>query len=123
LDLNALIAGLDDLLQCALGDDIGLQLTLGPGAGGVQADPGRIELILMHLALAAHDAAFPGEFSIGTAAVSSEDTGESYAVLTVTPPVVGRDLPALDEIVRHSAGEIRVSVEDRAIKIYLPSAL
>jgi hypothetical protein len=40
----------------------------------------------------------------------------------VTPPAVGRDLPALDEIVRHSPGEIRLSVEDGAVKIYLPSA-
>jgi predicted metal-dependent phosphotriesterase family hydrolase len=54
--------------------------------------------------------------------VSSEDTGDGYAIVTVTPPAVGRDLPALDEIVRHSPGEIRLSVEDGAVKIYLPSA-
>lgn len=122
LDLNELISGLDDLLQCALGDDIGLQLTLGPGAGGANADPGPIELILMQLALSARDAAFSGQFSIETSTVSSEDTGDGYAIVTVTPPAVGRDLPALDEIVRHSPGEIRLSVEDGAVKIYLPSA-
>src|ERR1039457_2713915 len=122
LDLNELISGLDDLLQCALGDDIGLQLTLGPGAGGANADPGPIELILMQLALSARDAAFSGQFSIETSTVSSEDTGDGYAIVTVPPPAVGRDLPALDEIVRHSPGEIRLSVEDGAVKIYLPSA-
>jgi PAS domain S-box-containing protein len=122
LDLNELVSGLDDLLQCALGDDIGLQLTLGPGAGA-KADPGPIELILMQLALSARDADFSGQFSIETSTVSSEDTGDGYAILTVTPPAVGRDLPALDEIVRHAAGEIRLSVEDGAVKIYLPSAL
>jgi PAS domain S-box-containing protein len=127
LDLNELISDLDDLLQCALGDDIGLQLMLGPDAGGAKADPGRIELILMHLALSARDAAFSGQFSIETSTVSSEDTGDGYAILTVTPPAAGPDappdLPALDEIVRQSPGEIRFSVEDGAVKIYLPAAL
>jgi len=121
LDLNELISGLDDLLQCALGDEIALQLVLAPGAGGAKADPGRIELILMHLALAARDAAVPGEFSIETSTASSEDTGDGYAILTVTPPAVGRDLPGLDEIVRQSPGEIRFSIEEGAIKIYLPA--
>jgi CheY-like chemotaxis protein len=122
LDLNELIAGLDDLLQCALGDGIALQLILGPAASA-KADPGRIELILMQLALAACDAAFSGQFSIETSTVSSEDAGDSYATLSVTPAAVGRDLPAIDEIVRHSPGEIRLSVEDGALKIYLPAAL
>ncbi len=62
VDLNELISGLDDLLQCALGDDISLQLVLSTSPAGVKADPGAIELILMHLALAARDAAVPGEF-------------------------------------------------------------
>ena len=127
LDLNGLISGLDDLLECALGDGIALQLELAPGAAVAKTDPGRIELILMHLALSARDAAFSGQFSIETSAVSSEDTGDGYAIVTVTPPAVGRaappDLPALDEIVRQSEGEIRFSVEDGAVKLYLPSAL
>ena len=126
LDLNELIAGLDDLLQCALGDDIALQLVLAPGAGGAKADPGAIELILMQLALSARDAAFSGQFSIETSTVSSEDTGDGYAIVAVTPPAAGRDaspdLPALDEIARQSSGEIRFSVEDGAVKIYVPAA-
>jgi CheY-like chemotaxis protein len=122
LDLNELIAGLDDLLQCALGDGIGLLLMLGAGAG-VKADPGRIELILMQLALSARDAAFSGQFSIQTSAADGDDTADGYVTVTVTPPAVGRDLPALDEIVRQSPGEIRITFEDGAIKIYLPAAL
>jgi len=125
LDLNELISGLDDLLQCALGDDIALQLVLAPGAAGAKTDPGRIELILMHLALSACDAAFSGQFSIETSAVSNEETGDSFAIVPVTPPAVTRaappDLPALDEIVRQSPGEIRFSIEEGAIKIYLPA--
>jgi PAS domain S-box-containing protein len=121
LDLNELISSLDDLLQCALGDEIGLQLTLATGSGGVHADPGAIELILMNLALSARDAAFSGQFSIETSTVSSEEAGDSYAILTVTPPVIGRELPSLDEIVRQASGEIRLSVENGAVKIYLPA--
>jgi PAS domain S-box-containing protein len=119
LDLNELISGLDDLLQCALGDHIELQLALPPGAAGAKADPGRIELILMHLALTARDAAFSGPFRIETSTVSSADTGDGYAVISITPQAAG-DLPALDEIVRQSPGEIRIVVEDGAVKIYLP---
>ncbi len=127
LDLNELISGLDDLLQCALGDDIALQLQLAPVAGGAKADPAPIELMLMHLALSARDAAFSGLFSIATSTVSSEDTGDGYVILTVTPPTAGRDappdLPALDEIATQSPSEIRFSVEDGAVKIFLPAAL
>jgi PAS domain S-box-containing protein len=123
LDLNELVSGLDDLLQCALGDEIALHLVLAPAACGAKADPGRIELILMHLALAARDGEFPGQFSVETSAVSSEDSGDGYAILTVTPPVLGRDLPALDEIVRQSEGEIRFSVEGEAVKVYLPATV
>jgi hypothetical protein len=114
---------LDDLLQCALGDDIALQLVLSPGAAGAKADPGRIELILMYLAVSARDAACPGQFSIGTSAVHSEDTGDGYAILAVTPPALGRDLPSLDEIVRQSEGEIRFSIESGTVQIYLPAAM
>jgi CheY-like chemotaxis protein len=127
LDLNELITGLDDLLQCALGDDIGLQLALAPAAGGSKADPAPVELILIDLALAARDAAFPGQFTIETSTVSSEDTGEGYAIVAVTPPSAGRNappgLPALDEIARQSSGEIRISAEEGAVRIYLPASL
>ncbi len=121
MDLNILIAGLDDLLQCALGDDIALQLVLDSATGIAKADPGRIELILIHLALRSRDAGAPGQFSIQTSAASSEDTGDGYAIIAVVSPVLGRDLPTLDEIVRQSPGEIRCSVEDGAVKIYLPA--
>jgi CheY-like chemotaxis protein len=123
LDVNELIYGLDDLLQCALGDVIGLQLVLAAGVRA-KADQGRLELILMQMALSAREAAFAGQFTIESSAVSSEDTGGSYATLTVTPPtppVAARDLPALDEMVRQSPGEIRLFVEEGAVKIYLPS--
>jgi signal transduction histidine kinase len=122
LDLNGLISGLNDLLQCALGDDIALQLVLEADAGGAKADPGRIELILMQLALSAREIACAGDFFVRTSVASSEDTGDGYAIVTVTPPAALRDFPSLDEIVRQSQGEIRLSFEDGSVKIYLPAA-
>lgn len=120
LDLNVLISGLDDLLQCALGDQIALRLVLGLDAGLAKADAGRIELILMQLALTARDAALAGQFSIETSNVCGEDCEDGYAAISVTPPTIGHDMPAVDEIVRQSPEEIRIAVEDGAVKIYLP---
>ena len=122
LDLNQLIAEMDDLLECALGDEIPLQLALAPGAANAKADPGVLELILMHLALLTRDCASSGQFTVETSTISSAETGESYAVVTITPPRLGRDLPSLDEIVRQSPGELRFAAENHAIKLYLPSA-
>lgn len=121
LDINQLIAGLDDLLQCALGADIALQLVLGPHTGSAKADPAPVELILMELALSARDAASSGRFSIETATTFSEDAGDGCLTITVNPPALARDFPTLDEIIRQSSAEIRLSVEDGSINIYLPA--
>ncbi|MGO4881487.1 MAG: response regulator [Bryobacteraceae bacterium] len=121
IDLNLLIAGMDDLLQCALGDEITLQLVLAPEAAAVRADPGILELILMHLSLLTRDCALSGQFSIETSAIASPETGESHVIVTITPPALGRDLPSLDEIVRQSTAELRFAIEGSAIKLYLPS--
>jgi PAS domain S-box-containing protein len=124
LDLNELISGLDDLLQCALGSEIGLVTVLRAGAGSAKADAGQIELLLMHLAISARESLCPGQFSIETSTVTSEEE-EGYAMITVTLPRGGHgaalSLPALDEIVGQSAGETRLSSEAGAVKIYVPA--
>jgi PAS domain S-box-containing protein len=120
LELNELIRGLDDLLQCALGDQIGLEMMLDPATGNVKADPGLIELLLMHLAISARDSGIPGPFSIET------DVSDGYAMVAVRPPGgsvnAATNLPALDEIVRQSPGEIRLSGEAGIVRIYLPTS-
>ena len=124
LDVNALITSLDDLLRCALGDSITLETVLAPGAAAVKADPSQVELLLMFLALQAHDNAVPGEFRIQTAAAATAGAG-AFTVLSVTPPGgrhnLGADLPALDEIARRSTGEVRISADNGAVEIYLPA--
>jgi PAS domain S-box-containing protein len=125
LDLNELIGGLRDLLECALGEDIRLETNLKPGVERTKVDPGLIELLLMHLAIAACSSAIPGPFSIDTSLSYSEAAGDSYAVIAVRPPGGSvnstTDLPALDEILRESSAEIRVTSEGGVVRIYLPA--
>jgi PAS domain S-box-containing protein len=124
-DLNQLIAGLLDLLQSALGEQIQLRLVPGTTTGLVKGDPGQIERLLMHLALGARESHLTGAFVVETAARISQSDGERYVTITVTPPKGGDDmgsLPALDEIARQSAGEVRIESEGGRIQFYLPSA-
>ena len=126
LDLNELIAGMEDLLRCALGEDIEFSVALGHDTGIAKGDAGLIELLLMSLALSARDAASRGQLSIDTREYVSEITQDVYAVLTVKGSGAGwnpaTDLPALDEITRQTPGEMRVFTEDGALKVYLPKA-
>jgi signal transduction histidine kinase len=126
LDLNNLLRSLEDLLQCALGDEIALDMALDPAAGRAKGDPGQVELLLMHLAISACTSAIPGPFSIETSVADSQAAGDSYAVIAVRPPGgsvnAATDMPALDEILRQSAGEIRVTSDGGVVRIYLPSA-
>jgi len=125
LDLNELVSGMEDLLRCALGSDLALRMKMGAGSRRVKADPGQVELILLHLAVSTQQCGASGAFVIETAGPSAGDMEDGYATLTVVPPDNGAissvDLPALDEIARQSPGEIRVSRENGAVDIYLPT--
>lgn len=123
LDLNRLISGMEDLLRCALGG-IGLSLTPDPEIGLVTADPGQIELLLVHLALKARESASGGQFRIRTSRRASDDAPDSYAEVAVGYTGTGwdpaSDLPCLDEIATLTHNEIRVVTEGGEVKIYLP---
>jgi hypothetical protein len=56
LDLNRVVTGMETLLRRALREDIRLSLQLSPDLGNVRADPGRVEQVLMNLAVNAQDA-------------------------------------------------------------------
>jgi PAS domain S-box-containing protein len=124
LDLNELIVGLEDLLRCALGDQIELLTVPASDTGMVKADPGLVELLLMQLAISARENQSGGRFSMETSAVESELSEDGYAMVRVSLEGSGHnpaaDLPALDEIARQGSGEIRVASERDAIHIYLP---
>jgi len=56
LDLNSVVANMEDMLQRLIGEDIDLATALDPSLGRVKADPGRIEQVIMNLAVNARDA-------------------------------------------------------------------
>jgi len=101
LDLNATVAGISAMLRRLIGEDINLLLTLGPGAGRVNADPGQLEQVLLNLAVNARDA-MPrgGTLGVETDSVRLEaappDRPDAlppgpYAVLRVADTGVGMD--------------------------------
>ena len=59
LDLNAAVAGVEELLRRTLGEDMELVITLGDDLWPILADPGQIEQVLVNLAVNASDA-MPG---------------------------------------------------------------
>src|SRR5207247_4836211 len=56
LDLNAVVANMDTMLQRVIGEDIDLLTFLSPSLASVKADPGQIQQILMNLVVNARDA-------------------------------------------------------------------
>ena len=57
VDLNALVANMDGMLRRLLGEDIiELCAELGQDVGGIHADPGQIEQVIMNLSVNARDA-------------------------------------------------------------------
>jgi PAS domain S-box-containing protein len=56
LDLNAVVAGMDNMLRRLIGEDIDLVAVLKPGLWNVRADPCQVEQVVMNLAVNARDA-------------------------------------------------------------------
>jgi two-component system cell cycle sensor histidine kinase/response regulator CckA len=70
LNLNDVIANIQTLLTKLIGDEIELKVDGDPALGGVRADPGQIEQVLMNLAANARDAMVEGgRLSIATSNV------------------------------------------------------
>jgi PAS domain S-box-containing protein len=77
LDLNTLLRDLEKMLRRVIGEDIEMVIQLAEDLGGVRADVGQIEQVIMNLAVNAKDA-MPsgGKLTIETANVELD---ESYA--------------------------------------------
>lgn len=101
MSLNAVVSGLEKMLQRLLGEDIHLVTELHPDAGRVKIDPGQIEQVIVNLAVNARDA-MPrgGRLSVRTAPLEVTDESPAphadvppgaYVLLTVSDTGTGMD--------------------------------
>ncbi|HEU4800224.1 MAG TPA: PAS domain-containing protein [Gemmatimonadales bacterium] len=85
LDLNEVVAGMRRMLQPMMGEAITVELDLAEGLGGILADRGQLEQVILNLALNARDS-MPGggELRLRTRA----GAGRTTALLDESEPVL-----------------------------------
>jgi PAS domain S-box-containing protein len=85
--LNTVVSGMERMLRPLLGEDIELRTNLAPELGGVEADYGQLEQVVMNLALNARDAMLGGGcFTIETRNVEVATGGARAPVGAEVPP-------------------------------------
>ncbi|HVS19692.1 MAG TPA: ATP-binding protein, partial [Planctomycetota bacterium] len=91
-DLSDLLFTVDPLLRRLLGEDVELVTLPGRDLGLVEADPGQLEQVLVHLAVNARQA-MPagGKLTLETRELRDPDGGAVWEQLTVTDTGVGMD--------------------------------
>jgi PAS domain S-box-containing protein len=101
LDVNTLVGSLAVMLRRLIGEDIDLRLELAPDAGQVHADAGKIEQVIMNLAVNSRDAMpHGGTLTIQSANVELDENYTathtrvkpgSYVMLAVNDTGLGMD--------------------------------
>lgn len=101
LALNAVVGGMEAMLQRLLGEDIELVVTLDPAAGHVRADLAQLEQVVLNLAANARDAMpHGGQLTLRTGQAILDDAfvrahpgarADVHAVLEVRDTGVGMD--------------------------------
>lgn len=99
VDVNALVAGMSELLHRALGETVALETVLAPDLWAVEVDPGELEAAILNLAVNARDAMGEGgrltietanaELDERYAAAHSEVTPGEHVVVCVTDTGAG----------------------------------
>ncbi len=89
LDLNESVLEMRSLLKRLLGEDIALDLRLGPGAHHIRIDPWQVEQILLNLASNARDA-MPagGSLTIETRRSDADSEADAEAEAAITDPAM-----------------------------------
>jgi PAS domain S-box-containing protein len=101
LDLNALLAGIEQMLRRLIGEDIEVVVKPAPGLSAVAADPGQLEQVLMNLVVNARDA-MPrgGRLTLETADIELDEASARlhpgarpglYVMLAVSDTGIGMD--------------------------------
>jgi signal transduction histidine kinase/CheY-like chemotaxis protein len=101
VDLNSIVASIHAMLQRLLGETINLVTITAPDLGGVKADPGQMEQMILNLCVNARDA-MPdgGRLTLRTANVELDDTAVkrwsdarpgAYVLLEVSDTGAGMD--------------------------------
>jgi two-component system cell cycle sensor histidine kinase/response regulator CckA len=100
VEINALVRGVEKMLRRLLGDEVVLSTDLHPAAGRVRIDPGKLDQVVVNLAVnARHAMPAGGQLTIRTAplevkagAAAPHDLPEgSYVLLAVTDTGAGMD--------------------------------
>jgi PAS domain S-box-containing protein len=108
LDLNAVVADLEEMLARLIGEDIALEMAPGPDLGQVRADAGQLGQVLINLCVNARDAMPDGGLlRIETANAELDGTGGAdhepvtagrYVMLAVTDGGCGIEKDTLAQI-------------------------
>ena len=93
VNVNALVAGMDDLLKRTIGTQVDIRTRLAPQAPWAMADAHQLELALLNLAINARDAMGDrGTLTIESAEHTAADRQEAFVVISVRD--TGPGIPA-----------------------------
>jgi nitrogen-specific signal transduction histidine kinase/ActR/RegA family two-component response regulator len=112
LDLNAVVAGLADMLRRLLGEDVELATRLQPGLGRVKADPAQLEQALVNLTANARDAMPQG----GRLTIETRDAGPDECRGLPPGGPAGRPSPCVLLVVTDTGCGMTEAVKARAFE-------
>ncbi len=94
LDLNMVVAGMEELLRRLIAEDVELVIVLEPALGSVEADPGQIEQVIVNLAVNARDAMPQG----GCLRIHTANAPDGWVVLSVGDTGCGMDRETMSHL-------------------------
>jgi CheY-like chemotaxis protein len=108
LSLNEVVTGVEEILRRTIGEHVAMMVTLAPDLWHVEADPGRLEQVIVNLVLNARDA-MPdgGTLTITTDNVEVEDEASNpgsvlvagrYVLLRIHDTGTGMDQDVLEHV-------------------------